>query len=196
MVLRTEQRLGRNEITKALNGEVSAVTVGRWLRDYPLTTKEQDIVYRRGRANQRVVSRRKPRPICLNCDKEISKTARKYCSVKCRVDFDYQSFVRRWMAGEESGGQPSRPDDLVGAVRRWLGEQKGKACWDCGWAKVNPASNKVPVQVDHIDGEPENHRPENLRLLCPSCHSLTPTYMALNKGNGRKSRYKKRNTGT
>jgi predicted HNH restriction endonuclease len=27
-----------------------------------------------------------------------------------------------------------------------------------------------------------DHRLENLQLLCPNCHALTPTYRARNKG--------------
>jgi predicted HNH restriction endonuclease len=39
--------------------------------------------------------------------------------------------------------------------------------------------------VEHIDGNYENDREKNLTLLCPNCHSLTPTFRALNRGNGR-----------
>ena len=42
----------------------------------------------------------------------------------------------------------------------------------------------------YIDGHSENNSLPNLKLLCPNCHSLTPTYGFLNKGNGRKKRYK------
>lgn len=36
-------------------------------------------------------------------------------------------------------------------------------------------------ELDHIDGDRTNHRLENLRLLCPNCHSQTSTYRAKNK---------------
>ena len=42
--------------------------------------------------------------------------------------------------------------------------------------------------MEHIDGNSENNNIENLELLCPNCHSLTPTFGALNKGKGRKNR--------
>ena len=35
-------------------------------------------------------------------------------------------------------------------------------------------------------GNFENNSETNLTLLCPNCHSLTPTYKGANKGNGRK----------
>ena len=31
-------------------------------------------------------------------------------------------------------------------------------------------------ELDHIDGDPTNHDIENLRILCPTCHSLTRNY--------------------
>ena len=61
----------------------------------------------------------------------------------------------------------------------------------CGWCEINPTSGKIPLEIEHIDGNYKNNTEENLILLCPNCHSLTPTYRALNKGHGRKERYKK-----
>lgn len=40
----------------------------------------------------------------------------------------------------------------------------------------------LPLEVDHIDGNWRNNRPENLRLLCPNCHSTTDTYRGRGKG--------------
>ena len=52
----------------------------------------------------------------------------------------------------------------------------------------NPKTGKVPLVADHIDGNWQNNIEENLRLICPNCDSLSPTYAALNKGHGRKHR--------
>jgi 5-methylcytosine-specific restriction endonuclease McrA len=71
-------------------------------------------------------------------------------------------------------------------------EKYGEQCSQCGWACRHAKTGRVPIQVDHVDGDPYNHRPENLRLLCPNCHSLTDTYGGLNSGRGRKERGVKR----
>lgn len=43
---------------------------------------------------------------------------------------------------------------------------------------------KISLQLDHIDGDNHNHRLENLRLICPNCHSQTDTYCGKNKVKG------------
>lgn len=41
---------------------------------------------------------------------------------------------------------------------------------------TNWLDNKLSLHLDHIDGNHANNEITNLRLLCPNCHSLTPTY--------------------
>jgi hypothetical protein len=40
----------------------------------------------------------------------------------------------------------------------------------------------IIIHLDHINGIRDDHRLENLRMLCPNCHSQTDTYGARNKG--------------
>jgi hypothetical protein len=40
----------------------------------------------------------------------------------------------------------------------------------------------IPLELDHVDGDRRNNDPSNLRLLCPNCHALTPTYRGRNIG--------------
>ena len=42
--------------------------------------------------------------------------------------------------------------------------------------KKSKSWEKIKLEVDHIDGDKYNNSRENLRLLCPNCHSTTPTW--------------------
>ena len=39
----------------------------------------------------------------------------------------------------------------------------------------------LTLQLDHINGINNDNRIENLRLLCPNCHSQTQTFAGKNK---------------
>lgn len=43
----------------------------------------------------------------------------------------------------------------------------------------------LALVLDHIDGNPDNNRRDNLRLVCPNCDSQLPTYKSRNRGSGR-----------
>lgn len=64
-------------------------------------------------------------------------------------------------------------------------------CQLCGWGEMNKYTNKVPLQVHHIDGNSENNNEDNLLLLCPNCHSLTENFGSKNKNasKGRSAYY-------
>ena len=55
----------------------------------------------------------------------------------------------------------------------------------CKGKNVSPGRPQVPLTINHKDGDWRNSVEDNLEVLCPNCHSLTPTYGALNMGNGR-----------
>lgn len=52
---------------------------------------------------------------------------------------------------------------------------KPQHCEKCGWAQRSP-DGRLPLELEHINGNSTDNRIENLKILCPNCHSLTPTY--------------------
>jgi hypothetical protein len=128
----------------------------------------------------------KPLPLCEMCGEECKTHKSKFCSERCSSLHRKQETDKKIESNEKV---------YFRQIRRYLIEKHGEKCMECGWDKKNPITNTVPLDMDHIDGDHENNVLTNLKLLCPNCHSLTPTYKGLNRGHGRAERRKRYHNG-
>lgn len=103
---------------------------------------------------------------------------------------------RGWNVGLQGIGKPriSLKDILVNGStfqsfklkkRLFAAGLKLMLCEECGWSRKTE-DGYLPLELDHINGDRHDNRLENLRVLCPNCHSLKPTH------RGRRGKFKKR----
>lgn len=127
--------------------------------------------------------------LCLGCSEPIGLTREtrrqtKYCGAKCQQDWLYAKFIANWLMGLQIGWM-GKTKELSNHVRRYIRETLGTACQHCGWDERHPDDGAVLTEIDHIDGKADNAVFDNLRVLCPNCHSKTSTFRARNKKSTR-----------
>lgn len=115
---------------------------------------------------------RPPRPKFCECGATLSKGAIKRCA-PCQQNSRRKTF-------DQAKSDPQRKKRLI--------EERGHQCESCKYCEW--MGQKIPLEMDHINGDHSNSSRANLRLLCPTCHALTPTYKNKNKGKGRANRKK------
>lgn len=118
---------------------------------------------------------------CLKCGDILNPGAKKYCSRECQNLYIRDKRAAEWLNGNLTiatvkGG-------LSRTIRTYLIEKNNYKCSRCGWGEINSFSNRIPLEIDHIDGNAYNNKPENIAILCPNCHSLTKFHKGLNKNN-------------
>jgi hypothetical protein len=122
---------------------------------------------------------------CKNCSEEFISNGVKRLNIFCSSHCCNEYKVKENFTKIENRIYVSS-----NILKKYLIHKNGDKCMECGWDKINPVTKKVPIELEHIDGNHKNNTLENVKLLCPNCHSLTTTYKALNRGKGRPSRRK------
>lgn len=116
-------------------------------------------------------------------DTERKWKTQTFCNAKCKAKFE----LNAWLSGSVSGTGTRQYRFFV---KKWLLERANYRCESCGFSRSRPDGRSI-LQVDHIDGRWSNNTPQNLRILCPNCHAMTPNWGGANRGKGREFRYKK-----
>jgi len=91
----------------------------------------------------------------------------------------------------------SVPFDELGLYKRRerLLKESNHSCTQCGFSKTRECGGSI-LEIDHIDGDHTNNSRENLRVLCPNCHALTPNFRNWGRSNKKTSgRFRKGNKG-
>jgi DNA-directed RNA polymerase subunit RPC12/RpoP len=122
---------------------------------------------------------------CKNCGKESNISHQKlniYCSNTCQKEWQSKERLRLWL--EEGKDWKIQ---IPKWVKKYIASQRGYSCEVCGITEHN--NKPIILECDHIDSNPTNNDLENLRLICPNCHSQTDSFKGKNRGNGRQDRY-------
>ena len=119
-------------------------------------------------------SREKKQKNCKCCNEPIPNR-NVYCNNTCQSVYQRNKYIAEWKQGKHRG---SRGKNLLLSkhLEWYLRDRSNNECEICGWNEINQYTSRVPLEVDHIDGDASNNKEENLRLICPNCHSLTPTF--------------------
>lgn len=141
--------------------------------------------YRYGRRGTRLLSHP-----CKECGKDIKNHKnRTFCSHKCVKQFTWKQACLQM---EETGALlPLSSGYGYNPVmaKRYLAEKRGRKCEICGGTEW--CGQLMPLLLDHINGDPENHALTNVRLVCGNCNMLLPTFAGRNLGKGRDVRAKR-----
>jgi len=123
---------------------------------------------------------------CLHCNTnfvyETTSSRGKFCNNKCQANYRFENITVNKI-------KENKCKDTT-TLKNFLTKTTGYKCVLCNISEWN--NNPISLHLDHIDGDSDNNIPNNIRLLCPNCHSQTETFCGRNFKNSKRSVYNKR----
>lgn len=194
-----EEKYSSVEIAKKLN--VSEGTVRYWMKKY-------DLKYKHKRRSSIVWSISKDHlEVMVEISNSLAEVLRKlgydkhlnsalYRPLKQRLQEDGIDYTHIKLGRNSNKGRVFKRDtketfiEKLKSRKRLYGNDRDKLikfdiiphdkCSECGQDRT--WNNKpLTLQIDHIDGNPKNNNPSNLRFICPNCHTQTKTFCIGNK---------------
>lgn len=125
---------------------------------------------------------------CPGCEKLFHPRAAEttFCSISCSWDWRRKTNDAKILAEPDILGEVYRDHATQKLFLLRVGLHECSVCGITEWQ-----GQPVPLVMDHVDGNSENDKMSNLRLVCGNCDMQLPTYKSKNKGKGRASRRKR-----
>ncbi len=121
---------------------------------------------------------------CENCGALLFNPNRRFCNRQCFGKLQRKNTFRRIENGTYRCGNKGNSKNK--ALKLYLIDKYGHKCSVCSNSEW--LNKPIPIQLDHRDGDSENDKEYNIRLICPNCHAQTPNYCRKNKNSKRKHR--------
>lgn len=135
----------------------------------------------------------KKKSTCLNCQIEFvyyeSCSIGKYCCNQCQQDYQKKVIIKDWLIGKYDGVTCKNTcARIANSIRTYLINESNRCCSKCFINLDNPSTRESGLQIHHKDGDALNNNKNNLEVLCPNCHWMTPNMGSKNKNATRKKK--------
>lgn len=127
---------------------------------------------------------KKPNHPCKNCQKNII-ASKVFCSQECHLEYKYKNRSNRLKSGQLLDNNTIRDALFYEGLK------------ECSIYGISSEWNGKPLtlQIDHINGNSDNNNYDNLRLVCPNCHSQLETTTSKIKKQTRRNSYLRKHKG-